>query len=47
MPDSIIGTENIKTCSFTTPASDEKYYYGLYIKNESNLVVFKSGVNIT
>lgn len=48
MPDSVFATENIKTGKFTTdiPARGF-YYYGLYIRDENNIVQFRKGVNIS
>jgi hypothetical protein len=48
MPDSVIGTENIRSGIFTYPLADEgKYYYGIYIRDENRVIEFKPGVNIS
>jgi len=48
MPDSVIGTENIRTGMFTLPLPEEaKYYYGLFIRDDTRVVALKTGINIT
>lgn len=48
MPDSIIATENIKAGTFTLDVPLKgSFYYGLFIKDENNIVQFRKGINIT